>query len=101
MNLADIIMESFAMESSLLRARKLAPSGKSTMAGQICSVSLRDAMARIEIAARNILGTCSPPEILGSNMSVLRKLAAYNPVDSAALRREIAARVLARERYIV
>lgn len=101
MDLADIVMESFAMESSLLRARKLAASGKATMAGQICPVLLRDAMARIEIAARNVLGTCSQPETLGSDMSVLRKLAAYNPIDAAGIRREIAGRVLALERYAV
>jgi butyryl-CoA dehydrogenase len=101
MNLADIIMESFAMESSLLRARKLIRSGKATVAAQICSVLLRDAMARIEMAARNVLGTCSQPEMLAGNMSVLRKLAAYNPIDATDVRREIAARVLARERYAV
>lgn len=101
MNLADIIMETFAMESSLLRTRKLTKSGKSAMAGQICSVLLRDAMARIEFAARNVLGACSRPEALRGNMTVLRKLAAYDPVDSVALRRDIAARVLARERYAV
>ncbi len=96
MNLADIIMETFAMESTLLRARKLTASAKTTAVAQICSVLLRDAMARIEIAARNVLGTCSQPEALGNHMSVLRKLAAYNPIDAIAARRAIAARVLAR-----
>ena len=101
MNLADIIMETFAMESTLLRARKLTASAKTTTAAQICSVLLRDAMARIEIAARNVLGTCSQPEALEDHISVLRKLAAYSLIDATAARRAIAARVLARERYAV
>ncbi len=101
MNLADIIMETFAMESTLLRARKLTASAKTTIAAQICSVLLRDAMARIEIAARNVLGTCSQPEALEDHISVLRKLAAYSLIDATAARRAIAARVLARERYAV
>ena len=101
MNLADIIMESFAMESSLLRARKLMASGKTTLAPQICSVLLRDAMARIEIAARNVLGTCAQPEARPREMLVLQRLTAYDPEDATALRREIASRVLARERYAV
>jgi alkylation response protein AidB-like acyl-CoA dehydrogenase len=101
MALADIIIESFAMESSLLRARKLSAKGKTTSAADICVLFLRDAMARIEMTARNVLGTCSQPEMLPGNMSVLRNLAAYNPVDTVGLRRNIAARVLARERRVV
>jgi alkylation response protein AidB-like acyl-CoA dehydrogenase len=101
MALADIIIESFAMESSLLRARKLSAKGKTTSAADICVLFLRDAMARIEMTARNVLGTCSQPEMLPGNMSVLRNLAAYNPVDTVGLRRNIAARVLACERRVV
>ncbi len=101
MNLADIVMESFVMESSLLRARKLSAAGKTTVATDICAVFLRDAMARVEMAARNVLGTCSQPEMLRTQMSILRKLAAYDPVDAAGLRRKIAARVLTRERYLI
>ena len=101
LHLADIIIETFAMESSLLRARKLSASAKGVIAPDMCGVFLRDAMARIEMSARNVLGTCSQPEALRADMSVLRKLAAYDPVDAAGLRRKIAARVLARERYSV
>jgi alkylation response protein AidB-like acyl-CoA dehydrogenase len=99
MNLADIIMDTFAMESSLLRARKAASSGKAIIAGQMCAVFLRDAMARIESAARNVLGSCCEGDALRKNMSVLRRLAAYDPADSVALRRAVAARLLAKERY--
>jgi alkylation response protein AidB-like acyl-CoA dehydrogenase len=102
-NLADIIMDTFAMESSLLRARKATASGKAIIAGHMCAVFLRDAMARIEPAARNVLGGCCGGGVQGDalrkNMSVLRRLAAYDPVDSVALRRAVAARLLAKERY--
>ncbi|HMF77128.1 MAG TPA: acyl-CoA dehydrogenase family protein [Bryobacteraceae bacterium] len=99
MNLADIVMDTFAMESSLLRARKATASGKATIAVQMCAVFLRDAMARIEQAARNVLGACSDGDALRKNMSVLRRFAVYDPVDSVALRRVVAARLLAKERY--
>ena len=101
MALADIIIESFAMESSLLRTRKLSAKGKTTPVADICAVFLRDAMARIEVTARNVLGACSDPEMLPGNMSVLRNLAAYDPVDTVALRRNIAGRVLGHERRAV
>ena len=101
MNSSDIIMEAFAMESTLLRARKAAASGKASIAAEMASVFLRDAMARIEQSARNVLGACAEGEKLHQNMSVLRRLAVYDPVDAVALRRKIAARLLTRERYVI
>jgi alkylation response protein AidB-like acyl-CoA dehydrogenase len=101
MNIADIVTETFAMESTLLRTRKLAASGKETSAAEMCAVYLRDAMGRVELAARNVLGACSEGDALRSNMAVLRRFARYEPVDAIALRQKIAGRLLARERYIV
>jgi alkylation response protein AidB-like acyl-CoA dehydrogenase len=101
MNLADIIIDTFAMESSLLRTQKATVSGKATVAQQMCSVFLRDAMARIEQAARNVLGACSENATLRGNMAILRKLAVYDPVDGVTLRRAVAARLLAKERYAI
>lgn len=99
MDLADIVMEAFAMESVLLRTRKLGSSGKSSTAAWMCSVFLRDAMAQIELSARNVIGACAAPEAVRINMSVLRKLAVYDPVDSVAYRKKIAKRLLEKERY--
>jgi hypothetical protein len=97
MNISDIIMETFVMESSLLRTRKLTAGGKAGIAAAMTSVFLRDAMARIEVSARNVLGACS--EV--ASMSVVRKLAAYDPVDAVTARRTIAARLLEREKFFV
>jgi alkylation response protein AidB-like acyl-CoA dehydrogenase len=99
MAIADIIMEVFAMESTLLRTRKLAASGKSTIANDLCTVFLQDAMARIELSARTVVGACLDRDLLRSTMQVLRRLAAYDPLDTVALRRGIAHRLIARERY--
>src|SRR5580704_572883 len=55
MNLSDIIMEVFAMESSLLRSRKLAATGAGGNAADACAVYLRDAMGKIELASRTVL----------------------------------------------
>ncbi len=98
MNIADLVLEAFAMESSLLRSRKK-QAGKLTLAGDMCGVFLREAMARLEVTARSVLGACSPPEMLRSHMSVLRKLTVYDPVNSVDLRRGIAKRLLERGRY--
>ena len=84
MAIADIVMETFAMESTLLRARK---TGKG---GYICSVFVRDAMARIEMTARTALAACSAGDALRTNMAVLRRYTKYEPVDTISLRRSIA-----------
>jgi alkylation response protein AidB-like acyl-CoA dehydrogenase len=101
MNIADMIMETFAMESALLRARKLGSSPKAAVAADLSAVFLRDAMARVELSARNVAGACLEGDFLRKTMQVLRRLAAYDPPDSIALRRRVAARLIARERYLI
>ena len=101
MNISDITMEVFAMESSLLRSRKLAASGHGTNAADMCAVFLRDAMDRAEVSARNVIGACSSSTALRENMATLRGLANYDPLDAITLRRTIAGRLLAAGCYTV
>jgi alkylation response protein AidB-like acyl-CoA dehydrogenase len=101
MNISDIVMEVFAMESSLLRSRKLAASGKGTNAANMCAVFLREAMDRVEVSARNVIGACSADTNLRENMATLRGFANYDPLDGVALRRNIAGQLLAAARYTV
>jgi alkylation response protein AidB-like acyl-CoA dehydrogenase len=99
MHIADMMIEIYAMESALLRSRKLAvrdddrPPGLSHMA----AVLLGDGMARIEIAARNVLAAAPGP----GSLQRVRRLASCEPVDAIELRRRIARRLLQAEKYIV
>jgi alkylation response protein AidB-like acyl-CoA dehydrogenase len=101
MNLSDIIMEVFAMESSLLRSRKLAAAGGGANAVDACAVYLRDAIGRVELASRTVLSACAQDDELGRNLARLREYASHDPVNAIALRRQIAVRLLAKERYTV
>jgi len=101
MNLSDIIMEVFAMESSLLRSRKLAAGGGGANATDACAVYLRDAIARVELSSRTVLSACDHGDELRRNLSRLRGYASYDPVNTIALRRQIAVRLLANERFTV
>ena len=58
-------------------------------------------MARIEMFARPVLAACSEGDALRANMAILRRFAKFEPVDSIALRRRIAERLLAAGRYVV
>ena len=97
MSLSDLFMETFAMESTLLRCRNLAANGNST-AKDICQVFLRDAISRMQLASQNVLSACSSND-LERHMARLRSLAEHQPVNAIALRRGIAEHLLSSERY--
>jgi alkylation response protein AidB-like acyl-CoA dehydrogenase len=101
MNLSDIIMEVFAMESGLLRSRKLAAAGSGVNAADACAVYSRDAIARVELSSRTVLSACVQGDELRRNLSRVRGYANHDPVNAIALRRQIAVRLLANERYTV
>jgi len=93
--IADVVMEAFAMESSLLRSEK------NKSGGDICAVLIRDSMGRTEMLARPVLAACAEGDALRGNMAVLRRFAKFEPVNSIALRRGIADRLLSAGRYVV
>jgi len=101
MNLSDIIMEAFAMDSTLLRSRKLKASGKGANAADMSAVFLREAMSRVHISAQAILGACSAGKARQANLVALRRMTDYDPVNAIELRRAIASRLLEAESYVV
>ena len=93
--IADVVMEVFAMESALLRVEK-------TLAGkEMMTVLLRDSMTRVESFAKPVLAACGEGDVLRSKMTVLRRFAKHEPIDSIAIRRRIAARQLSAGHYVV
>ena len=98
-NIADVIMETFAMESALGRCEKM---GKEAgVAVDMTAVFLRDAMTRIEGFARPVLAACAEGDALRTSMTMLRRLAKFEPVNAIALRRRVAGRVLEAGHYLV
>jgi hypothetical protein len=101
MNLSDIIMEVFAMESALLRSRKLAMTGNGANAADACAVYLRDAVARVELSSRTVLSASAEGDELREYLYRVREYANHDPVNSIALHRQIARQLLANERYTI
>ena len=99
MSISDILMETYAMESVLLRTKKLG--GNHSIAPDMCSVMLRDGMSRIETAARNVMSASSEGAALRKAITALRGLAEYEPMDAVQTRRRIARRLIDEERYVV
>ncbi|MBS1871864.1 MAG: acyl-CoA dehydrogenase family protein [Acidobacteria bacterium] len=101
-SITDIMMNAFAMESGLLRAQKIAASGKNAQnATEMAAVFCREAMDSIEAAAKVALANCQEGDALRMSLAVLKRFAKYEPIDAIKLRRNIAARVLETGKYTV
>jgi alkylation response protein AidB-like acyl-CoA dehydrogenase len=99
--LSDVVMDAFAAESALLRAKKLhaAGNGKAEMAVTMTQVFVRDALDRIEVNARTALAACEEGDMLRTQLAMLRRLLKRDPVNSVALRRRVSDAVIEQSRY--
>ncbi len=91
--LANLVMEAYAMESAILRARKLKEKGNEEAAGilgKLASLYCWDAMSRIETDARSLLSGTLEGDDLKMALSGLRRILKHTPADTIRLRREIA-----------
>lgn len=100
-SLSNVVMDIYAIESSLRRAQKAAGSGgqaAATMA-DVTRAFTYDAMDHIEKEARTALAGTAAGDTLTTQLAALRRLAKHAPVDTIAIRRRIADAVLAQDRY--
>ena len=102
-DLADMICHVFALESALLRARKMAAAGRNTAATAAAMTGLLvdETMALTEHAARRVLAGCGEGDALSTQLAILRRLARFTPADTVALSRAVARQAIALERYPV
>jgi alkylation response protein AidB-like acyl-CoA dehydrogenase len=102
--LADIIIEVFVMESAVLRAQKIASaSGEAAAAVAIAMAQayVAEAMARVEASAKQVIAAIAEGDMLRTQMAILRRLLKHDPLNTIALKQQIAARVLEAGRYVV
>ena len=100
MSISDILMEIMAMESALLRSRKLKRSPARTNAADMAAVLMSGGADRMKAVCTAVLGHCLTGDAQSRAMSTLHDLAEWSPVDTIALRQEIAARLISAERYV-
>jgi len=100
-DLADIISQVFALESALLRARKLSASGKNTAATAAAMTGLLadESIGLTEQAARRVLAASAEGDELRTQLAILRRLARFVPDNTVKLSREIAQQCIRVERY--
>jgi hypothetical protein len=96
--IADITMEVYALESALLRARKL---GGSSIATTMTQIYAAHAFGVIEQAARRIIAAVAEGDTLRIQLAILRRLAKHEPANTVQLSRAVAAHVLQLGQYKV
>lgn len=100
-DLADMITQIYALDSALLRARKLmeAARGSSSVAASMTGLLADEAMSVCEQSARRILTACAEGDMLRTQLAILRRLARFTPANTVALSRAVAAACIAADKY--
>jgi alkylation response protein AidB-like acyl-CoA dehydrogenase len=103
MHTADILMDVYAADSAVLRARAALENGredpKSALHVDAARVFVNDAAMRIEASARQALAAMVEGDTLRAMLAALRRLFKMTPVNTVALRRRIADATVARGAY--
>jgi alkylation response protein AidB-like acyl-CoA dehydrogenase len=100
--LSNVVMEIYAMESTLLRAQKAAASkGEAACSVMIdaARVFIADAAERVDHEAKRAIAAVHEGDMLTTQMAVLKRFGKRPAVDTIALRRRVAAAVQSQDRY--
>ena len=99
---ADILIDTYAAESMVHRARQAHDDGVGTAALQADAARafVSDAAGRIDAAARSALAAMAEGDTLRTHLAALRRLLRVPPVNTVAIRRRLADRTVERTGYI-
>ena len=99
---ADIIIDIYAAESAVLRARGAiaATHAEADLHEAAARAFVSDAAQRIEMAARSALAAMAEGDTLRTLLAALRRVLKVAPVNTVALRRRLAEAVVSRAGYI-
>jgi len=100
--IADMTIETYAMESAVLRAQKLVESKgekEAALAIAMTRVYLTQAMEKVESAARRVIAAVAEGDMLRTQLAILRRLAKYEPFNTIELRQQIAQRAIEVGKY--
>jgi alkylation response protein AidB-like acyl-CoA dehydrogenase len=95
--LADMLTEVLALESSVLRAQKINKPG--SMAVKLAKYYAAQSFRTIESSAERVLAAVAEGDMLRTQMTIFRRLAKHEPVNTVALGREISAAMVEAGRY--
>jgi len=100
--IADMTIETYAMESVVLRAQKITQTkgeAAATLPVAMTRVYLSQAMEKIEAAAKKVIAAVADGDMLRTQLAILRRLAKYEPFNVIELRQHIAQKMIERGKY--
>jgi len=100
--IADMTIETYAMESAVLRAQKLVEAKgekNAELAIAMTRVYLTQAMEKVESAAKRVIAAVAEGDMLRTQLAILRRLAKYEPFNTIELRQQIAKRAIEVGKY--
>jgi alkylation response protein AidB-like acyl-CoA dehydrogenase len=101
--IADLVIEVFAAESSILRAKKAHERGdaRADLHALMARAHIQCAIPRVETAARNALSATDEGDALRTELAGLRRLLRFTPANVVHLHRAVAERVVQARGYPV
>jgi alkylation response protein AidB-like acyl-CoA dehydrogenase len=102
MHLSDMLIDTYAAESALLRASaaSTAKSRQADLQVDAARVFVNDAAMRVDASARQALAAMLEGDMLRTTMAALRRLFKQMPINTAALRARLADEAVSRGGYI-
>ena len=100
--IADMTIETYAVESAVLRAQKIVEAkGESDAALPVAMtrVYLSQAIEKVESAARKVIAAVADGDMLRTQLAILRRLAKYEPFNTIELRQQIAQKTIERGKF--
>ncbi len=100
--IADIVIETYAMESAVLRTQKISQKqgeGAAILPLAMTRVYLSQAIDKIEAAAKKIIAAVAEGDMLRTQLAILRRLAKHEPFNTIELRQQIAQKMIERGKY--
>jgi butyryl-CoA dehydrogenase len=98
-DLADAIAQVFALESCILRARKMTGKAGAKVAAQMTGLIAEEALTVTHEAAKRVLAASAEGDELRTQLAILRRLGKSMPAETVALSRAVAKQCIALERY--
>ena len=100
--IADIVIEAYAVESALARAEKMASraDNRAAIAADAARIYASEASDKIAAAARQVTAALAAEGADPSVADGAQRLAAHQPIDAIAARRRVADEVIQAGRYI-
>jgi butyryl-CoA dehydrogenase len=100
--IADIVIETYAMESAVLRTQKILQKhgeGAAMLPLAMTRVYLSQAIDKIEAAAKKIIAAVAEGDMLRTQLAILRRLAKHEPFNTIELRQQITQKMIERGKY--